>query len=352
MTDILVKRIEKIKSYNGPSLRLMEVCGTHTMQMYKTGIRQFLPKSIRVISGPGCPVCVTPSGYIDHATAIARQYGVTIFTYGDMIRVPGNLDSLEKARAEGAGIRTVLSPLDAVKIAAIDKVKKYVFLAVGFETTAPATALAIKHAADEGLENIHFLLAHKTMPPALRYLVRNQQRIDAFIYPGHVAAITGMLPFLKMTDLGVSGVVSGFEGEDLIKAIEIILSHAQQGKPFCVNAYESVVSDDGNMAAQKLVDEIFEPCDAMWRGLGTLPDSGLQLRNQYRQFDAGNEYPCEIPGEEPTGCMCGKVLTGEIEPEECVLFGSACNPHKPIGACMVSSEGSCAAAYRYKAEVN
>ncbi len=352
MRDDMKKAIEKIRSYDGPALRLMEVCGTHTMQMYKTGIRQLLPEHVRVVSGPGCPVCVTPSNYIDHAAAIARQHDVTILTYGDMIRVPGNTGSLESERAKGADIRIVLSPLEAVEAALSQRDKNFVFLAVGFETTTPATALAVRHAEEAALKNLHFLLAHKTMPPALRYLMEAKNRIDAFIYPGHVAAITGMKPFHDIMEAGMSGVVTGFEAEDLVRGIRILLSQKAKGKPFCVNAYERVVPDNGNPAARKLADDIFEPCDAVWRGLGLLHDSGLQFRGKYSEYDAGSLYPFNSIAAEPPGCMCGSVLTGEIEPAECALFGHTCNPSCPVGACMVSSEGSCAAAYRYQAEVN
>jgi hydrogenase expression/formation protein HypD len=347
MDERLLELARRIKARRGRDLTFMEVCGTHTVQMYSTGVRQMLPENVRVISGPGCPVCVTPAGYIDAAARLANMPGVSILTFGDLIRVPGLNTSMEKARAEGASVRAILSPLEALPIAREHPDKKYVFLAVGFETTVPATALAVKHAAEQGLGNLSFLCAHKVVPPALFALAGGECRIDAFIYPGHVSAITGMKTYRELAELGISGAVAGFEAEDLIRAIFILIKACDRGEPFCLNLYPQAVPEDGNPIARHLMEEIFEPEDAMWRGMGMIPASGLRLQKEYALFDAWKLFNIEMDMTEPAGCLCGKVLTGVIEPTDCPLFGKACVPENPAGACMVSSEGSCAAAYRF-----
>ncbi|MDP2892395.1 MAG: hydrogenase formation protein HypD [Bacillota bacterium] len=310
-------------------------------------MRQMLPDSVRVISGPGCPVCVTPAGYIDAAAEIALKNDAQLLTFGDLVKVPGIRTSLEKARAEGAEVRTVISPLEALKAARENPERKHVFLAVGFETTAPATALAVRHADEEKLANLTFLPAHKLVPPALEHLVRNNCKVDAFIYPGHVSAITGMAPYRKLAEQDVSGVVAGFEAEDLIRAIFAIIQACDRGETFCLNLYPKVVSEEGNLIAQKLMKDVFEEEDAAWRGIGSLPASGLRLRPPYERFDAWKAYDIVMDAREQEGCLCGLVLTGRMEPQDCPLFGKICRPENPSGACMVSSEGSCAAAYRY-----
>lgn len=337
---------EIIQSYDGPKLRIMEVCGTHTHEIFRLGIRSLLPESIELISGPGCPVCVTPVGYIDEAVMLALEHGAVICTFGDLIRVPGTKMSLAGARAEGAQLRVVYSPLDAVEFAKGNPEKQVVFLAVGFETTTPASCLAVKKAKEAGLENFSLLVANKTMPNAYQAL---KGSADAFLYPGHVHAIIGNSLCEKLAqEDGISGVVTGFTAKELLEALAVVVEKSKDGKPFFQNCYPRVVREEGNPAAQKVIAEVMESCDSEWRGLGVIPGSGQRLREEYKNYDARIKFRLpKVEGRSNPACRCGEVLQGKCRPSDCKVFGKGCTPQHPIGACMVSNEGACSAYYQY-----
>jgi len=345
MNEVIEQAREIITGYKGREIRIMEVCGTHTHEIFRLGIRQLLPESIKLISGPGCPVCVTPVGYIDEAVMLSLERGCTICTFGDLIRVPGSEKSLAQARSEGADINMIYSPDDAVEMAKNFPNKQVVFLAVGFETTTPSACLAVKKAKKLGLENFSILTANKTMPNAYERL---KHSADAFLYPGHVNAITGNAVCRKLCDEGVSGVVSGFTAAELMSALAVTIRMLEKGEPFFVNCYPRVVTEEGNIAAQKLMKEVMEECDTEWRGLGLIERSGQRLRKEYSDFDARIKYSLpEIKGHSNAACRCGEVLQGKCRPDECKLFGKVCTPLHPVGACMVSDEGACSAYYQY-----
>lgn len=334
-----------LENYDGPDFRIMEVCGTHTHEIFRQGIRRILSPKINLISGPGCPVCVTPVSFIDEAVFLALEKGCTITTFGDLVRVPGSKMSLAGARAKGAKIKVVYAPFDVVKIAQENPEEQVVFLSVGFETTTPSDVIAVKKAMTAGLKNFSILTANKTMPGAYEAMGKS---CDAFLYPGHVHAITGTQICKDMCDKGVSGVIAGFTGSELLTALAVAVKKFGEGKPFFVNCYPRVVKDEGSPAAVAMVDRFMEPCDAEWRGIGTIPMSGMQLRDEYAEFDARKKY--SVPNLKPeykTACRCGDVLQGKITPNQCPLFGKACNPDHPVGACMVSDEGACSAFYMY-----
>lgn len=337
---------EIIQSYDGPKLRIMEVCGTHTHEIFRLGIRSLLPESIELISGPGCPVCVTPVGYIDEAVMLALEHGAVICTFGDLIRVPGTKMSLAGARAEGAQLRVVYSPLDAVEFAKGNPEKQVVFLAVGFETTTPASCLAVKKAKEAGLKNFSLLVANKTMPNAYQAL---KGSADAFLYPGHVHAIIGNSLCEKLAqEDGISGVVTGFTAKELLEALAVVVEKSKEGKPFFQNCYLRVVREEGNPAAQKVIAEVMESCDSEWRGLGVIPGSGQRLREEYKNYDARIKFCLpKVEGRSNPACRCGEVLQGKCRPSDCKVFGKGCTPQHPIGACMVSNEGACSAYYQY-----
>lgn len=341
-----IKESKKIvQEYSGKPIRIMEVCGTHTHEIFALGIRGILPPSVRLISGPGCPVCVTPVSFIDEAVLLAIDKGCTITTFGDLVRVPGSETSLALARGKGADVEVVYSPLDAVEKAAANTSKQIVFLSVGFETTTPASCLAVEHAIKRGVKNFSILTANKTMDRAYPAL---KNSADAFLYPGHVSVMTGTAIYEKLRDCGVSGVVAGFTAEEILDALAVIVSEMPKGKPFFHNCYTRVVSAEGNAKARAVVERIMKPCDAEWRGLGEIKGSGLRLRDEYAQYDARLKYALpHVEGKPNKACKCANVLRGDIEPMSCPLFGKACTPERPVGACMVSSEGACAAFYKY-----
>ena len=334
------------------AIALMEVCGSHTMAIGRFGIRSLLPDHIRLISGPGCPVCVTEIGYIDHACALAAEPEVIVTTFGDLIRVPGSQSSLERERARGADIRVVQSSLDALHIARDNPDRKVVFLGIGFETTAPTTAAAIAQAARDGVSNIFVLSAHKVMKPAMMALVTGGVSLDGYICPGHVSIVTGAAMYEEIVaECGVGCVISGFEPADILLAILMLVRQAERGEHAVEIAYKRAVTWDGSRPAQRLMDDVFVPRDAVWRGLGNIPASGLGLATEYNRFDAEGAFAVDLPpAKEPAGCRCGDVLKGRCEPADCPLFGAPCTPENPVGACMVSSEGTCAAHYRYQNE--
>ena len=338
-----------LETYDGPPVRIMEVCGTHTHEIFRQGIRKFLSPKINLISGPGCPVCVTPAAYIDEAVYLALEKGCTVTTFGDLVRVPGNVKSLQKARAEGGKVKIVYSPIDAEKYAKDHPEEQVVFLSVGFETTTPSDVIAVKNAVRDGLDNFSLLTANKTMPGAYEAMASST---DAYLYPGHVHAIIGTKLCKDLAERGISGTIAGFTGDELLASLAVTVKNLSEGKPFFVNAYPRVVTDEGSPAAVALVDKFMKSCDAEWRGIGVIPDSGVELREEYADYDARKKYSIpKMEYERKTACKCGIVLQGKILPSECPLFGKVCNPDNPVGACMVSDEGACSAFYMYGGEI-
>lgn len=334
---------------------LMEVCGTHTHGIRRAGIHQLLPPGVRLLSGPGCPVCVTGSGYIEQAVRLSRNPKVIIVTFGDLLRVPGNTLSLTQVRAEGSDIRVVYSPLDALEIAQTNPEAEVIFLGVGFETTAPVIALAVKQAMQRKIRNFSILPAFKVLKPALECLLKNPGvNIDGLIAPGHLSVITGAGAFAFLAErYRLPTVITGFKPEEIWLGIAALLQQISKGRAELENKYESVVTAEGNQRAQQLIKEVFEPEAAEWRGLGLVPDSGLGLAGPFWEFDSRKRFGlAEIVAVEPAGCRCGEIIIGKASPEECPLFGRDCTPEKPIGPCMVSAEGSCAAHFYYRSEVN
>ncbi len=343
-------RIKKLSDSIGKPVKLMEVCGTHTVAIFRHGIRDVIPKEIGLLSGPGCPVCVTPIKDVDAAIAIAGMDGCLLTTFGDMMRVPGSKQSLYHAQAEGAHITIVYSPLDALKIAHENKDRKVIFFATGFETTSPSVAGTLFEAERTGADNFYIYSAHKIVPPALKALLDSPDlEIDGFILPGHVTTIIGTQPYeFIASDYKIPSVVTGFEAEDILLSIMMLLDQIASGRAEVGIQYTRVVKKEGNPKAMSLVDKYFEPCDANWRGIGVIPGSGLKLRESAGNWDVTRIFNLELPdSEEPKACLCGQVLRGIRIPTDCRLFGKACTPEHPVGACMVSTEGSCAAYYKY-----
>ena len=342
--------VRQIKAASTRPIRLMEVCGTHTMAIFRHGIRTLLPGTITLLSGPGCPVCVTAQGDIDAFVALSRRRDAALATFGDLMRVPGSGSSLQRETAEGADVRVVYSPLDAVQLAAREPERQVVFLGVGFETTAPTIAAAIQTAHRMGLTNFSVYSAHKTVPAALNALMANPQvRIDGFLLPGHVSVIIGLDAYQSFFDrFQTPSVVVGFEPVDILRGILELVTMVEKGTPGLGNAYPRAVTREGNAQARQVMADVFEPCDAAWRGLGVIPGSGLAIREELAGFDAVRRFGLEV-GEtpEPKGCACGEILSGTKIPPECALFRTRCTPMSPVGPCMVSSEGTCAAYYRY-----
>jgi len=336
----------------GRQINIMEVCGTHTVSIFRNGIRSILPDNLKLLSGPGCPVCVTDQGYIDAVLQLADRDDCIIATYGDMIRVPGKEGSLETKQAK-ANIKVVLSSEDALQLAKDNPGKTVVFVAVGFETTTPATAVVVKEAADDAIDNFCILSGHKLVVPAMRALLSEKNdNINAFLCPGHVSAIIGYGAFAEIVEeFGRPCVVAGFEPVQIIEGLCEICRQLSAGKAELKSMYSAVVTEKGNIAAQQIIDDCFEPEDGYWRGLGKIPKSTLKLKDKYRQLDAFERFGIsEKPSEEIKGCRCGEVLCGLIEPPECGLFGRNCTPQEPVGPCMVSSEGACAAWFKYGRE--
>jgi hydrogenase expression/formation protein HypD len=335
----------------GRHYKIMEVCGGHTHTIYKYGVDDLLPGNVELVHGPGCPVCVIPMGRVDDGIAVAKQPGVIFTCFGDMIRVPGGSGSLLEAKAEGADIRMVYSPLDALRIAKQNPNREVVFFAVGFETTAPSTALTLIRAKRERVDNFFVFCNHVTIIPPLRALLESPDlRLDGFIGPGHVSTVVGARPFEFIpADYGKPLVISGFEPLDLLQSVYMVLRQLAEGRCEVENQYTRVVPYDGNPAALKVLAEVFELRPHFeWRGLGFISHSALKLSDAYAELDAELRY--EVPGvrvADPKACQCGEVLKGVIKPWECKVFGTACTPERPIGTCMVSSEGACAAYYNF-----
>jgi hydrogenase expression/formation protein HypD len=342
--------LDRIKKTAIRPIRLMEVCGGHTMAIRRYGIHTLLPDTIDLLSGPGCPVCVTDQLYIDLAVAYARRPDTMLVSYGDMLRVPGSFTSLEKEKASGADIRVVYSTLQALDLARSNRNKTIVFAAIGFETTTPGTALAILQAEKEKLSNFKIICAHKTMPEAMGALIQEGVNIDGYIGPGHVSSIAGSQLFVPLAEkYRIPVVIAGFEPLDLLQTILMLAEMIADGEPGVKIQYKRLVTREGNTRAQKIVDTVFEPVEAYWRGIGRIAGSGLGLRASYNVFDAELVIPVPVKtGPEPRGCMCGNILKGLNKPSDCPLFGRKCTPANPVGACMVSSEGACNAYMQYQ----
>ncbi|MEE0246143.1 hydrogenase formation protein HypD [Ellagibacter isourolithinifaciens] len=342
--------IETIHRLAPEHATLMEVCGTHTVAIARNGIRDLMPEGLRLASGPGCPVCVTCNRDIDTVIALARIPNVTITTFGDMTRVPGSTSSLLAEQAAGRSVEIVYSPLDALAFAKAHPEREVVFVGVGFETTTPLVAMAIKRAKAMGLSNFTVFAAHKNMPGALELLVGDPTlELDALILPGHVSTIIGAEPYRFLAEkYGIPGVITGFEPVDVLQGIAMLVRQLHEGRAEIEIAYARGVMPEGNPVALAAIDEVFETCTATWRGLGDIPGSGYRIRDEFADFDAVRRFEPDVePTRDPKGCRCGDVLRARIAPNECPLFRTVCTPENPVGPCMVSSEGSCAAYYRY-----
>jgi hydrogenase expression/formation protein HypD len=341
---------EAIRTRSTRPTRLMEFCGGHTHAILRFGIPTLLPPTVELRSGPGCPVCVTSAGNLDHAIALAQIPDVILTTFGDMIRVPGSRASLAQAKAEGADVRVVYSPLDALRVARENPQRPVIFLGVGFETTAPMVASAVLAAEAEELDNFTVFSTHKLTPPATRaILAAGEVALDGIIGPGHVSAVIGADAWRFLPDdYAIPVAISGFEPLDMLQAVLALVEMVEENRADVANAYARGVRPEGNPAAQQAMGKVFEVADAEWRGFGMVPASGLQIREEYARFDAARVFPVEVaPAKEPPGCRCGEVLRGVLLPPECPLFAKACTPQSPIGPCMVSAEGACAAYYQY-----
>ena len=351
--DLLAKAgdyLAEIKALAQSPFTIMEVCGTHTVAIAKNALRELLPASVRLISGPGCPVCVTDSSDIDRYLYLAAQPNVITATFGDMIRVPGTEKNLQVLRSEGADIRIVYSTQDALELARKNPDKEVAFLGIGFETTTPTVALSLVTAKQEGLQNYSVLSMHKVVPPVLRLLAEDEELVvNAFLDPGHVCAIIGIEPIEFMAkDYGLPGVVTGFSALDILEAIVMLLRQRAEGRSEIEIQYSRVVKAEGNPHAKRVVERVFEPVDTSWRGMGLIRQSGLGIREEYGAWDAARKFALPVfHSQETPGCRCGEVLKGLIYPTQCPLFGKRCTPMKPVGPCMVSDEGSCAAYHRY-----
>lgn len=347
--ELVLSISNEIKRISKTPVKLMEVCGGHTMSIQKFGLPYLLPETVELISGPGCPVCVTSRGFIDKAVAYSRLDDVIITTYGDLIRVPGSSSTLEKERGAGADVRIVYSILDALEIAKANRKKKIVFLGIGFETTAPSSAAGIIKARMAGLKNFYVYSAHKVMPPAMEQLIDDGVQINGYIGPGHVSTITGKGIYESIPEkYGLGVVISGFEPVDLMESILMLVKQIENNDQKVEIQYTRAVKPEGNIRAQQMLDEVFEYGDDWWRGLGVLKNSGLKTRETYSMHDSEKNIEVEVePLFEPKGCICGDILRGVKKPKDCKLFAKGCTPSNPVGSCMVSSEGTCQAYYLY-----
>lgn len=341
--------LEKIHQEATGVMTVMEVCGGHTNAIHRFGIPSLLPATIHLLSGPGCPVCVTGRGYIDNAVLLSKTEGTTVCTYGDLMRVPGSAGTLEEARAGGGSVEIIHSPLQCLDMAISNPGGNFVFLGIGFETTAPACAVSILKAYDSGVTNFFVYSAHKLMPPAMAAVIHAGVGVDAYLCPGHVSTITGTAMYEPLvTEFGVGCVISGFEPADILQSLLMLIRQSNSDSKVVEIQYTRAVKPEGNIRAQRLMDEVFEPGDSWWRGLGLLPGSGLRIRERYRGHDASAVFSLsDNEPADPPGCMCGEVLKGLARPDMCVLFGSVCTPDDPVGACMVSAEGACQTWYNY-----
>lgn len=348
--DLINSLISAIRQKSKKKIRIMEVCGGHTLAIRKYGIQKLLPDHIELLSGPGCPVCVTNRSAIDKAIALARQPGMIITTYGDLIRVPGSESSLNQEKALGADIRIVYSTMDALEIARNNPNRQVVFPGLGFETTTPSTAVAILEASRQKIRNFYILSMHKVMPPAMGALIEQGVRIDGYIGPGHVTSVAGAdmyVPLVRKHHISI--VVAGFEPVDLLQSIYMLVCMYEENRNGVEIQYRRVVTGNGNLKARAMVESVFESCDDTWRGLGLIPESGLEIRKEYTLFDALKQFDLPaVSTTEPKGCICSEVLRGLKKPDECRLFSRVCTPVNPVGACMVSGEGACQAYYNFR----
>lgn len=346
----VIPELEERRESIGRRLRIMEVCGTHTVSFSKTGVREVLSDYVELVSGPGCPVCVTDQSDIDHMIAYAKQPDTIIATFGDMVKVPGSWTNLYQERAEGADVRIVYSPSDAVEAAKQNSLKKVIFMGVGFETTAPSIALSMKKAEQEKVSNYFVYSAHKLTPPALQALLEDEDHeLDGFLLPGHVSVIIGRKGWRLLEEINQPAVIGGFDPLDLLVSIYVLSQEMKKKNRKVVNHYQRMVKEEGNPIAQALLAEVFTVQTVRWRGFGELPRSGLELGSKYRSFDA----KCQLSAEKPRsrmnkGCRCGEIVKGKETPFECPLFAKACTPENPFGPCMVSSEGTCSTYYQFE----
>lgn len=343
--------INSINGYNGDTINLMEICGTHTAAIYKNGIDRILPKNIKLISGPGCPVCVTPQNYIDLAISLSKNKDNIIISFGDLLRVKGTASSLYEEKAKGACIHIVYSVLDAIDISINNTDKEVIFLAVGFETTIATYSVLVEQSLERGVRNLSLLTSLKTIPKTIEHLLCDTDiKIDGYIAPGHVATITGCRELDKLSyKYQKPSVVTGFKGEEILVSIYKLLEMIDKSDNRCINLYKYGVRDDGNNKAKEKIDRYFETSDAEFRGLGVIKDAAIVIRDEYSRFDATKRFKLEYPKENKIeGCICGDILKGIKNPSECMLFNKVCNPYNPIGPCMVSSEGNCSNYYKYK----
>jgi len=348
--DLAAALVQRLAAYRGDAARFMEFCGSHTSAIMRYGIRQLLPGGITLTSGPGCPVCVTDNQDIDRAIALAYLPDVTVTSFGDMLRVPGSDSSLQAARADGADVRLVYSPLDALKLARDNPERNVVFLGVGFETTAPTVAASVLQAQAEEVSNYYVLSLHKLCPPVVRVLLDSgDYDLQGLICPGHVSAVIGSRPWQFIAnEYGIPCVVTGFEPVDILQGISMLAAQRERGAVSVEIAYRRGVAEDGNPEAVAVMQRVFEPCPARWRGFGEVAASGLALRTEFAAYDATRHFRIEMPPpRERPGCLCGAVLRGVGTPRDCSLFRRECTPESPVGPCMVSFEGTCAAYYRY-----
>lgn len=345
------KLIKDLQNITKDEISIMEVCGTHTMSIFKYGIRDVLPPNIKLISGPGCPVCVTPQSYIDTAIELSSRKDVITATFGDMMRVPGKHGSLLKRKAEGDDIRVVYSQMEAMILAKENPSKKVIFLSVGFETTTPMTAVTAVEAKKLGINNLFFLTSHKVVPPAMEALVVDKElNLNGFLLPGHVSAIIGEQPYgFLSSDYNIPGVITGFEAIDILQSLVTLATMITNKEAKIINDYKRIVRYSGNPNAMKYIDQTFTKTESRWRGIGVIPDSGYVLNDEYKSFDALKHFQIEMKEYDGSpGCRCGEIMKGKITPLQCPLYKKACTPENPIGSCMVSSEGTCAAYYKYK----
>jgi len=343
--------LARIRARSHHPLRLMEFCGGHTHAILRYGIRQMLPETVQTLSGPGCPVCVTANRDLDYAVALAAQPGVIVATFGDMIRVPGSNGSLQQAKARGGDVRIVYSPLDTLRVAREHPDKQVVFFAVGFETTAPANAMAVAQAKREALGNFSMLVAHVLVPPAMEAILASpQNRVQGFLAAGHVCAVMGYREYEPIAArYRVPIVVTGFEPLDVLQGVAMCVAQLETGRAEVENQYARSVRREGNLAAQKLLTDVFRVVPRTWRGVGEIPQSGLGLRDAYADFDAERRFGAAAAATQTdSGCLSGLVLQGVLKPHQCPAFATRCTPERPLGAPMVSSEGACAAYYRYR----
>ncbi|HEX3031860.1 MAG TPA: hydrogenase formation protein HypD [Bacillota bacterium] len=344
------KLVKAIRDTSSQPVKLMEVCGTHTVAIFRYGLRELLPANIKLLSGPGCPVCVTANTNIDEAIAAARTPGVILATFGDMLRVPGSRASLAQARAEGADIRIVYSTMDALELAAGNPSREVVFFGIGFETTAPTVAAAILAARGKGVANFSVLATHKLIPQAMKAIITDSRiGVNGFICPGHVSTIIGSSPYQFLAaEYGIPSVITGFEPVDLLQGILMLVKQLEAGEARVEIQYSRGVNAEGNPTARAMVEQVFQVEDAVWRGIGTISDTGLAIRPGFSEFDARKKLELKIPvSRENPACICGDVLRGLQVPYNCKLYGKVCTPDNPVGACMVSVEGTCAAYYKY-----